>query len=1840
MIKQGMVLPGIIPVNLCVCLFLMLYPFHVAAQKYYFRNYNVEDGLAQSQVLSINQDINGYLWFGSFDGLSRYDGYTFTTFSRKDGLASNSITTSFQDEDGKIWFGHPGGKITIYDPITEQFTILTLSELPTRSDIRKIYKDSRGIFWIASQARKVFTIKNGLISEFNSEDHILDTNVLDIVETPKGEIWFSTRKGIVVYDPVRNSFSLMTTKDGLWTDYVGVLFRDSRGNIWIGYNIGRISVYHANPLHPRFGEYDHMELPDVKDNFVNVIYEDRNQTLWLGSTTSGVLKYLPPTPEHPQPSFEIISEKNGLSKNRVLSILQDREGNLWFGTSGGGVCQFRGKRFEIYGVEEGLIDPIVWSIMQDHQGNYWIATDMGVTFFPLKNDKLDLENYKSISVQDGIPGYHVITMLEDQKGRIWFGTARSGIGIYDPGTGTFEYMNMKNGLLPVNAVFHLKQDQNGRIWMATFGAGALRYDVDTGETLQLTTKEGLSSNFINSVYIDSRGEVWFATDGGGVCKFDGDSITHYTQKDGLTAETIMSITEDANGNMWFGSSGHGLFSFDGKKFLNLTDQDGLSGNLIYSILADGNTLWIGNTRGIDRLNLKDTTFYHYGKLDGVLGLENNQNAIYKDRYGNIWFGTIAGAIKYNPREDRPNLIPPTLRITSVKYFLYDEPVPASAKIPYSKNDIKIYYTALSLSVPEKILYKYKLEGFSEEWSPPTTERSAAFSNLPPGEYVFKVIACNNNGIWSEDAAQYVFTIQSPFWQKAWFILLVIGTLTAGAFGLHRQRVRRIERENLILEERVRTRTQELLEEKEKVEKAYQALQESEEKFRALAETTPSAIFIYQQSQFRYVNPATCQITGYSQDEIMKLKFWEIVHEDYKEIVRRRGLLRQTGTPVPNRYEFKIVTKDGKVKWIDFTARPIIYKNQPAALGTAFDITDRKITEENLMRTEKRLRNVLSNVDAYLWSARINGKGTIEYNFYTDNVVKVTGYSKQEFLDGGYPFWMNLVHPEDRRRVEQNLAELLQGGSVSEEYRIICKDGDVRWIYDVATPTLDDQGNIKEINGICVDITDRKITEEALRESEENLRTLIHHIPDMIVFKDGNGRWLEANKTALELFELTDVDYKGKTDLELAEIRPFFKDALEFCVTSDEKAWRDRTLTRGEEVVTRRNGEARIFDTIKVPLFTPEGQRKGLLVIGRDITENKLAEKRLRDSEKSYRDLFNSIPDAIYVQDKEGRFLDVNQGAVHMYGYSKEEFLGRTPAFLAYHDKVDMKKTFHHLKKAFAGEPQKFEWWGLRKNGEVFPKEVALTRSQYFGQEVVIAIARDITERKQAQELLEAQKERLSVTLRSIGEGVISTNQKGTITLINRVAENLLGYHQEEVLGKPLDAVFHIYEWKTRKLIRSPLREILKSGIIWESNSPILLKSRTGQERIIQVSFAPIRDKSSNNIGAVLVFRDITEQQKLEEELARTQKLESLGILAGGIAHDFNNILTSILGNISLAKIFADPSDKIYERLSIAEKATLRAQDLTQQLLTFAKGGTPIKKTASIIDIIKESTEFALRGSNVKYEFNYKEPIWSVEVDEGQISQVIQNLIINADQAMPSGGTIYIGVENVRISANNGGVPLKPGLYIKVTIRDEGIGIPPEYLEKIFDPFFTTKQKGSGLGLSSAYSIIKKHDGHIMVQSSVGEGTVFTIFLPATKRSPETPRKQSTAAVQGQGKILIMDDEDYILDILAQILSQLGYQAIPARTGEEAIEIYNNHLSRGQRFDAVIMDLTVPGGMGGVETISRLREIDPEVVAIVSSGYSNDPVMANFRDYGFMGVMKKPYRIEEVSEILHHVLSQV
>lgn len=381
---------------------------------------------------------------------------------------------------------------------------------------------------------------------------------------------------------------------------------------------------------------------------------------------------------------------------------------------------------------------------------------------------------------------------------------------------------------------------------------------------------------------------------------------------------------------------------------------------------------------------------------------------------------------------------------------------------------------------------------------------------------------------------------------------------------------------------------------------------------------------------------------------------------------------------------------------------------------------------------------------------------------------------------------------------------------------------------------------------------------------------------------------------------------------------------------------------------------------------------------------------------------------------------------------------------------------------------------------------------------------------------------------------------------------------------------------------------------------------------------------------------IAEKQRIEEELFRTRHLESLGILAGGIAHDFNNLLTAIMGNTSLAKMFTEPDTKIYARLEEVEKASLRARDLTQQLLTFSKGGAPIKKVTSIADVICDSSRFALRGSHARCKFNIMEDLWPVEVDEGQISQVISNLAINADQAMPEGGVVEIRAENVTLLKGQV-VTLEPGRYIRLSITDSGIGIPKDHLSKIFTPYFTTKQRGSGLGLATSYSIINKHGGVIIVESEIGRGTAFNIYLPASGKAIPEKEKKSMTTITGSGKILVMDDEEFIRNTAGEMLATVGYTVGYADDGAQAIDLYIRARESGEPYDLIIMDLTIPGGMGGVETIQKLLEIAPDAKAIVSSGYANGPIMADFKEYGFKGVIAKPYRTDELCKVVQNVI---
>ncbi|MGC1122989.1 MAG: ATP-binding protein [Candidatus Methanofastidiosia archaeon] len=497
---------------------------------------------------------------------------------------------------------------------------------------------------------------------------------------------------------------------------------------------------------------------------------------------------------------------------------------------------------------------------------------------------------------------------------------------------------------------------------------------------------------------------------------------------------------------------------------------------------------------------------------------------------------------------------------------------------------------------------------------------------------------------------------------------------------------------------------------------------------------------------------------------------------------------------------------------------------------------------------------------------------------------------------------------------------------------------------------------------------------------------------------------------------------------------------------------------------------------------------------------------------------------------------------------------------------------------------------------------------------------------------------LATTLKSIGDGVIATDTKGGITFMNNVAEQLTGWSEEEAKGKPLADIFFIINEETREHCSNPFEKIMKTGkVVGLANSTVLI-AKDGTERMIADSGAPIRDEENHILGTVLVFRDVTEKRKMESNILRLEreKMESVSILAGGIAHDFNNILTAILGNVTIAKMQTPPDSEIFRLLTEAEKASLRAKSLTQQLLTFSKGGAPVKKPASLSELLKATVEFALSGSKARCEFCIAEDLKSAEVDAGQISQVINNLIINADQAMPAGGIITIQAENVEIKPK-AGLPIKEGTYVKIGIQDEGIGIPEDHLQRIFEPYFTTKQKGSGLGLATSYSIVKNHEGCITVSSKLGIGTTFCIYLAASEREAPHGEVRPVRRAEGKGRILLMDDEECILEATSEVLTFLGYECDVVKDGVDAVKSYKRAKEQHRPFDAVIIDLTIKGKMSGKETIQRLLEIDPDVKAIVSSGYSDDPVMANYREYGFCGVVTKPYTIEELKETLVHVL---
>ena len=759
----------------------------------------------------------------------------------------------------------------------------------------------------------------------------------------------------------------------------------------------------------------------------------------------------------------------------------------------------------------------------------------------------------------------------------------------------------------------------------------------------------------------------------------------------------------------------------------------------------------------------------------------------------------------------------------------------------------------------------------------------------------------------------------------------------------------------------------------------------------------------------------------------------------------------------------------------------------------------------------------------------------------------------------------------------------------------------------------------------------KQAEIGLRESEGKYHTYIEQANDGISVVH-NGKLTFVNSRLAEIMGFKVDELEGKDFLQFIPKGKLYQitDNLKRRLAGEEvpEVYESRILHKdSSEIDVEFN-----VTTIK------SNDEPATLTIIRDITERKQAEEALRTSVQSWDTTFHAITDSVSLIDVDGKILQCNKATANFLGKPINEIVGNTCWELV-HGTIEPIKGCPIVRMRETLRPESLE---LPAGDRVLHVAVAPVFDQDGNVAKAVHTITDITERKQAEEALRESEERFRTVADFTYDWEYWIAPDGRHIYVSPSCERITGYNSDEFLNDPglLEKIVHPDDQST---FVTHLRKTEQREGAFDFDFRII--TRDGKERWINHVCQPVYGSDGEYLGQRASNRDISKQKLIQEELLKAKKLESVGVLAGGIAHDFNNLLTSVVGYISLARIDMKPGSKAFQNLVEAEKVSIQTKELTARLITFSEGGGPVKETVPIGKLIKDSVNSLLKGSYMDVGFSIPVDISPAEVDEDQMKQVIRNIISNAKEAMAGQGAIKVSCENVNVGEKDP-LTLKNGKYVKISIKDQGPGIPEENLAKIFDPYFSTKemgtQKGLGLGLAVSDSIVKQHDGVITVESKLGTGTTFSIYLPASEKEivEATPVKKpipEISATQGE-KILVMDDEEVVRDVSNALLTHLGYEVEVAVDGVEAIELYKKAMESEKPFEMVILDLTNKIGMGGAEAMVNLLEIDPDVKAIVASGYSNDPLMSNFREHGFRAALPKPFNLDKLKEALHDAIT--
>jgi PAS domain S-box-containing protein len=812
----------------------------------------------------------------------------------------------------------------------------------------------------------------------------------------------------------------------------------------------------------------------------------------------------------------------------------------------------------------------------------------------------------------------------------------------------------------------------------------------------------------------------------------------------------------------------------------------------------------------------------------------------------------------------------------------------------------------------------------------------------------------------------------------------------------------------------------------------------------------------------------------------------------------------------------------------------------------------------------------------------------KYLEVNDTLCAWLGFTREELLTKTPLDISEKIDPAVNTELAQTFAK---GNQAVIERTLISKNG-TRIPVEVSFHFINYEGRKAGLS-ISRNIAERKMAEASLRDSEEKFRTFVEQNLEGVTLVNEDGVVIEWNAAMERLSGIPRLEAIGEPlwDVHFGMMAPERQSRERYKRQQEtiREALATGVLASPEEPfefeIVRADGTRLFVQQTVFPIKTLRGFRFGSIT--RDVTHQKKWEQALRESEEKFRKTFYLSPDAINVNRvSDGRYVSVNKGFCRITGYREDEIVGKSSVEKSIWDDPGDRAALVKGLQAH-GIVESYRAWFRMKDGTRRFGSVSATLFELGGEPHILSITRDLTKEKHAEDRLKQREELYRALVETTGTGYVVIDGSGIVLDANAEYVRLTGRTSlSEIRGHS------VLDWTAepdRQRNAEAVAACVRDGQVRDFRTNYAAPG--GEIAPVELSATVVGTGSSSKI--LTLCRDISEKKKMEESLSKAEKLESLGILAGGIAHDFNNLLTGIFGYIDIARLYnsSGSADKVSMNLSKALDVFNRARALTQQLLTFSKGGRPVKKIMGLSTLLTNSANFVLSGSSVSPRFLFPEDLWACEVDENQMGQVIDNIVINARQAMPTGGTVIVTAENVP-AEEPVPQPLLAGDYVKISIRDFGIGIAKEHLPYIFDPFFTTKQEGSGLGLATAYSIVRRHEGLVEVESDLGTGTTFRIYLPALPSAPAGTPSAGTKRHRGYGTVLVMDDEDFVRDVAGQLLHSMGYTVDFAASGSEAIEKYRKVLGSPVPYAFVILDLTIPGGLGGKQVVQELLKLDP------------------------------------------------